>query len=331
MKPRALIVGDRRKDGVRDGVNRALPYLKRRLDVVGVDLDERIDLEKAEADLLLAFGGDGSFLYVAHRLGTNPIPVLGVNFGRLGYLAELQPEDLEEGIEAYLAGRYRIWDRTRLHCVHHAGGTVRDAGFALNDVVVGRRVLGRMVEIDVRIDGAEAITVAGDGLIVATASGSTAHALSAGGPLVEPSLDAFVLVPICPHALANRPLLVPDTSRIELHVRPEREGAVVVVDGREPTPVAPDDIVVVTDARAPLRVLSVTGRTYYDVLRKKLGWKGRPNYRGVEDAMGTGASPAVHASAPRPAPSRGPLAFQVRKVRTRPKKPTKNGKGSKPA
>ena len=313
MKPRALIVGDRRKDGVRDGVNRALPQLKRRLDVVGVDLDEKIDLQRAEADLLLAFGGDGSFLYVAHRLGTNPIPVLGVNFGRLGYLAELQPEDLQAGIDAYLAGRYRIWDRTRLHCVHRTGGKSRDAGFALNDVVLGRRVLGRMVEIDVRIDGAEAITVAGDGLIVATASGSTAHALSAGGPLVEPSLDAFVLVPICPHALANRPLLVPDTSRIELHVRPEREGAVVVVDGREPTAVAPDDVVVVTDAKAPLRVLSVTGRTYYDVLRMKLGWKGRPNYRGLDDASSTGAAPAV----PPPADA------NVRKARA------KHGKGSK--
>ncbi len=321
MKPRALIVGDRRKDGVRDGVNRALPYLKRRLDVVGVDLDERIELQKAQADLLLAFGGDGSFLYVAHRLGTNPIPVLGVNFGRLGYLAELQPEDLETGIEAYLAGNFRIWDRTRLHCVHRTGGKSRDAGFALNDVVVGRRVLGRMVEIDVRIDGAEAITVAGDGLIVATASGSTAHALSAGGPLVEPSLDAFVLVPICPHALANRPLLVPDTSRIELHVRPEREGAVVVVDGREPTPVAPDDVVVVTDAKAPLRVLSVTGRSYYDVLRKKLGWKGRPNYRGSDDATSMGAAstglPAPPASKPPASKARTPRA--------------KNGKRSKSA
>ena len=302
MKPRALIVGDRKKNGVRDGVRRALPFLRRRLDVLAVDLDEELDLSTASADVLLAFGGDGAFLYVAHRLGANPIPVLGVNFGRLGYLPDLQPEDLEAGIDAFVAGRGRIWERTRLHCVHRAGDTARDLGFGLNDVVIGRRVLGRMLEIDVRIDGAEAITVAGDGLIVATASGSTAHALSAGGPLVEPSLDAFVLVPICPHALANRPVVVPKSSRIELFVRPERDGAVVVVDGREPTPVAAGEGVLVSDAKAPLRVVSVSGRSYYDVLRGKLGWKGRPNYRGADDALPKEA-PRAPASPPAPPPA----------------------------
>lgn len=325
MKPRALIVGDRRKDGVRSGVSRALPFLKRRLDVVAIDLDEAIDLSKAEADLCLSFGGDGTFLFVAHRLGANPIPVLGVNFGRLGYLAELQPEDLEKGIDDYVAGRHRIWERTRLRCVHRSGDGVRDAGLGLNDVVVGRRVLGRMVEIDVRIDGAEAITIAGDGLIVATASGCTAHALSAGGPLLDPSLDALVLVPICPHALANRPLVIPESSRVELHVRPDRDGAVVVVDGREPTPVAPDDVLVVSDSKTPLRVVSVTGRSYYDLLRRKLGWKGRPNYQGLDDASLKDA----------PVVPRVPQAPRVPEGKAKPGRAhsskTRPGKGPRPA
>lgn len=316
MKPRALIVGDGLKDGVRSGVRRALPFLRRRLEVVAVDLAGEVDLAKARADLCLSFGGDGTFLDVAHRLAANPIPVLGVNFGRLGYLAELQPEDLEQGIADYLAGRHRIRERTRLACVHMQGGRARDAGLALNDVVLGRGVLGRMVEIDVRIDGAEAITIAGDGLIVATASGSTAHALSAGGPLLDPSLDAFVLVPICPHALSNRPLVVPGSSHIELHVRPGRDGAVVVVDGRRPTPVAPDDLVTVCDAQAPLRVVSVTGRSYYDLLRQKLGWRGRPNYPDLADASQSSASGAA------PSP--------VRPARPQPAR-TRRGKGPRPA
>ena len=203
MKPRALIVGDRRKPGVEEGVQRALPFLRSRLDVSGVDLDDRLDLSKERADVVLVFGGDGSFLYVANRLGTNPIPVLGVNFGRLGWLAELQPEGLEEGIDAYVGGRFQVTERARLRCTHRLGSRVVDEGLAFNDVVVGRRTLGRMVELDVRIDGQGAITVAGDGLIVATASGSTAHALAAGGPLVAPSLPAIVLAPICPHALGH--------------------------------------------------------------------------------------------------------------------------------
>ena len=235
MTTRALIVGDRRKTGVREGVERALPFLRSRLSVVGIDLDERLDLSRAKADLVLVFGGDGSFLYVANRLQENAIPVLGVNFGRLGWLAEIQPEGLEEGIEAYVAGRFTVSERARLRCVHRFGRRVRDEGLALNDVVVGRRArrCGRPARPCGRARGA--ITVAGDGLIVSTASGSTAHALAAGGPLVTPGMSAVVLVPICPHALGNRPLVLPLASRIEMVLHRDHRGeAAVVIDGREP-------------------------------------------------------------------------------------------------
>ncbi len=298
MKPRALIVGDRRKDGVREGVRRARPFLESRLEVVDVDLEQRLDLAKASADLVLVFGGDGSFLYVAERLGTNPIPVLGVNFGRLGYLAELQPEELEAGIDAYVAGRFRVTERSRLACTHVVGMRRREAGLALNDVVVGRRVLGRMVEVEVRIEGRDAIHLAGDGLIVATATGSTAHALSAGGPIVEPSIPAMVLVPICPHALGVRPLLVPLSATVELRVRADHDAAVVTLDGREPVPLAEADTIQIRDARAPLRVISVSGRSYSDLLRLKLGFKGRPNYRGLSGDSLDGDAPVVPAPSP---------------------------------
>jgi len=300
VKPRALIVGDRRKPGVEEGVQSALPFLRSRLDISGVDLDDRLDLSKERADFVLVFGGDGSFLYVANRLGTNPIPVLGVNFGRLGWLAELQPDGLEEGIDAYVGGRFQVTERARLRCTHRLGTRVVDEGLAFNDVVVGRRALGRMIEVDVRIDGQGAITVAGDGLIVATASGSTAHALAAGGPLVAPSLPAVVLAPICPHALGTRPLVLPQSSRIEIVVRGDRAGAAVTVDGREPRALERGETIEVSDAHAPLRVVSVSGRSYYDLLRAKLGWKGRLEYAiDARDGAARSSPPPVLA-APEP-------------------------------
>jgi NAD+ kinase len=279
VKPSVLIVGDRRKPGVEAGVRRHLRFFEERTDVVAVDLDEAKDLSRAKADLVVVFGGDGTFLHVANRLKTNPVPVLGVNYGRFGFLAELPEDEVEAGIGVFLAGTHEVSARTRLKCtIRHEGKTL-DGGLALNDVVVGRHSLGRMVEVDLRIDGREAITYAGDGVIVATATGSTAHALAAGGPILEPGIDAILLAPICPHAISTRPLLVPEPSRIELRVRADRTPAAVTVDGRGPVDLRHGDAVEVEDAHAPLRVVRVTGRSFYDSLRTKLGWAGRPNYR----------------------------------------------------
>lgn len=301
MKPRALIVGDRRKPGVEAGVARHLPFLERRLDVVGVDLEERLDLSRASADVVLIFGGDGSILAVARRLGTNPIPVLGIDYGRFGFLAELEEDEVETGVEAFLAGRHQVSTRARLHCVIRSGGEASES-LALNDVVVGRASLGRMVEVEVRIDGREAIRYAGDGLIVATATGSTAHALAAGGPILDPALDAILLVPVCPHALGNRPLVVPGSSRIEMRARSARAPASVTVDGQVARELAADDVVEVEIAPSPLRVVRVSGRSFHDHLRTKLGWSGSPNYRSPGRAPSPEAGGArPPAKAPRPA------------------------------
>ena len=150
---RVLIVGDRRRPGVADGVRRHRARLAERVEVVGEDLDERIDLAKAEADLVLVFGGDGSILHVARRLGTNPIPVLGVNYGRFGFLADLAPEQLDEGIDRWLEGAAELHRRTRLDVTWLRSDGVGGRWLALNDVVVGRSELGRMVDVDVGIDG----------------------------------------------------------------------------------------------------------------------------------------------------------------------------------
>jgi NAD+ kinase len=304
VKPRVLIVGDRRRPGLRPGVEKALPFLRSALDVAAVDLDGTLDLAREKADLVLVFGGDGTFLQVANRLGTNALPVLGVNYGRFGYLAELEPEELEDGIRSFAAGRFTVSKRTRLRCASVVAGKVREEGLALNDVVVGRQALGRMVEIDVGIDGRLAVTLAVDALIVATATGSTAHALSAGGPILEPTIPGILLVPICPHSLGNRPLLVPESSRIELTLRRERSPGVLTVDGRHPRALATGEGVVVEDAHAPLHVVSVKGRSIYDTLREKLGWTGRPHYRNGDDPAPAPQAPAADAAENPAAPRR---------------------------
>ncbi len=278
MKRTCWIVGDRRRPGVPEGVERHRAFLEARLEIVGVDLDEKVDLSRARADLLLVFGGDGSILRAARRLGTNPLPVLGVNYGQFGFLADLEPEEVEDGIERWLRDEHVTTERLRLRATVRRGGRVEEEHLALNDVVVGRSEIGRMVDIDVAIDGHRAVSYGGDGLIVATPTGSTAHALAAGGPIVEPTVDAVLLVPIACFALSARPLVVRASHRIELSVATSRSAGTVTVDGSPPRTLDRDDVVEISDAGAPLTLVHPSGRSFFDALRTKLGWSGRPEY-----------------------------------------------------
>ncbi len=278
-RPRVLIVGDRRRKGVAEGVADHRDFLEQHLEIVAVDLDTDIDLSNVDADFILVFGGDGSILHVARRLADNPIPILGVNYGRFGFLADVSPGNLEEGIRNYLAGKFTTSERTRLRVRFLKDGAVEHEELAFNDVVLGRDNIGRMVDVDVRIDGREAIRYSGDGLILATATGSTAHAMAAGGPLLDPTVNAIVMAPIAPHSLATRPVVLAGDHRIELQCGESRSPASVTVDGAEPYPLTADHVVEVFDAHVPVRLLRVSGRPFYDALRSKLGWRGRPSYR----------------------------------------------------
>lgn len=282
-RPRILIVGDDRRAGVREGVERHLPFLEATVDVEGVDLDESADLAQATADLVLVFGGDGSILHVARRLGSNPIAVLGVNYGRFGFLADVAPDDLEEGVRRWLAGEYTTSQRARLRVRHESEDGSTQEWLALNDVVVGRADIGRMVDIDVAIDDHKAVSYSGDGLILATPTGSTAHALAAGGPLLDPTLEAVVMVPIAPHALATRPLVLTGTHRVALSTRGSRAPGQVTVDGGPPVTLGDGDRIEVVDACSPLSLVRVFGGPFYEAIRAKLGWRGRPVYRSETD------------------------------------------------
>ncbi len=278
QRPHVLIVGDSRRAGVAAGVEAHLPFLEEHLQVDAVDLEEAIDLGEVHPDLILVFGGDGSILHVARRLGTNSVPVLGVNYGRFGFLADVAPEQLQEGIRRWLAGDFRTSLRSRLRVEFIPEDGASQEWLALNDVVVGREDVGRMVDVNVHIDGRMAVSYSGDGLILATATGSTAHALAAGGPLVDPTVDALVMVPIAPHSLATRPVVLMGSHRVELTVRGSRAPGQVTVDGAPPVPLGDGDRVVVQDGHSPLTLVRVFGGPFYEALRTKLGWRGRPVY-----------------------------------------------------
>ncbi len=278
-----LIVGDRRRKGVAEGVAAHLPFLQAHLTVDAVDLDEALDLSTAEADLVLVFGGDGSILRVARRLGERTIPVLGVNYGRFGFLADVAPDELEDGIRRWIVGDFTTAQRARLQVTHRAEDGAIQTWLALNDLVIGRQDVGRMVDIEVDIDGRRAVSYSGDGLILATPTGSTAHALAAGGPLLDPTVDALVMVPIAPHALATRPIVLAGSHRVALSTRGSRAPGQFTVDGAPPVLMGEGDMLEVEDARAPLTMVRLYGGPFYEALRAKLGWRGRPQY--AQDRM----------------------------------------------
>ncbi len=269
---RILLLGDGKKPAVRRAVRAALPLFRRATGVVTVDLTARLDLARVAADLAVVFGGDGFILGTARRLRQNAIPVLGVNFGKLGFLTEVEGNGLRTALDALRRGRLRAAPRMMLECrIRRAGRSASSPFLALNDVVVTRR-RSRVIALQVDINGEPAADLAGDGLIVASPSGSTAHSLSAGGPIVHPELDSLVITPLCPHTLSLRPLVIPATHTVTLRVaRPVTDG-VVTLDGQVDVPVGEEDTVTVTRAAAPFFLAQTGRRSFYAVLKEKLLW-----------------------------------------------------------
>jgi len=235
----------------------------------------REDLPK-ECDLLVVLGGDGTLIGMAGRIaraGTD-VPILGVNFGSLGFLTEITLPELYPALEAALEGRAAIEMRMMLAARTSRGDQPFADHIVLNDIVITKGALSRIVEISVMVGDAPVMRVRADGLIVATPTGSTAYNLAAGGPIVHPAVDAIVLTPIAPHTLTNRPVVIPASS--EVHMRPIMEGNEVFVtfDGQAGFPLQPGDLVSVRRADRPLRIIRSANRTYFDVLREKLKWGG---------------------------------------------------------
>ena len=225
------------------------------------------------ADLVIVLGGDGTLLAVTREFADRDAPILSVNLGTLGFLAEIAPEDLFPTVDAVLAGNFRIEDRMRFDVAVERGGENLGGFTALNDAVVASTALSRMVYLQTYADGAEVTTYHGDGLIVATPTGSTAYSLSAGGPLLLSTADAIVLTPISPHALTQRPLVLPGTCGVEVHVLDPRGGGVqLTVDGQVGRSLEEGDVVRVSRSAHPARLLVPPDRNRFQVMRAKLRW-----------------------------------------------------------
>jgi NAD+ kinase len=273
IRPRILVLGDGHKTDVRRAVRAALPLIRRAGQVVAVDLASRLDLARIPADLAIVFGGDGFILGTARRLRQNVVPVLGVNFGKLGFLTEVDAAGLRAALNDLRRGRLRSVPRMMLECRIRRGSRLRVGPLAaLNDVVVTRRSISRIITLDVSVNGEAASTVPGDGLIVASPAGSTAHSLSAGGPIVHPDLDSLVVTPLCPHTLALRPIVVPPTHVIAIRLARSVPDSVVTLDGQVDFPLTAADTVLVTRAPAPFFLAQTGRRSFYGVLKDKLSW-----------------------------------------------------------
>jgi NAD+ kinase len=225
----------------------------------------------AGADVLVVLGGDGTILAASH-LVDRPVPVLGVNFGSLGFLTEITMPELYPTLEGVLRGDYKFEERRMLHARVKQRDTADTTGDVLNDVVVTKAALSRIIEFDVAIDGLFVSAFRADGLIVSSPTGSTAYNLAAGGPILHPTLDAVVLTPISPHKLANRPLVVSDRSSIEVRLRAGHESdAHLTLDGQRGFPLRAGDSVTITRSPRTIRLVKAQ-RDYYEVLRTKLKW-----------------------------------------------------------
>jgi NAD+ kinase len=225
------------------------------------------------ADLLVAVGGDGTMLYASRLVAGHDLPLLGINRGRLGFLADITPGEMLRRLDEVLAGDYDEDHRLMLEAVIDDGGAAPRRALALNDVVLQKRETGRMLDFENWVDGIYVNTHGGDGLVIATPTGSTAYALSGGGPIVHPSLDAITLVPICPHTLSDRPIVIRADARIEVRVleRPDTH-AEVACDGLPLGELAAGDRLLVHAASERVVLIHPRGHDYFRLLRSKLHW-----------------------------------------------------------
>lgn len=224
------------------------------------------------ADLIVVLGGDGTMISTARLVGDADVLVLGINYGSLGYLTEFRIEEMFSALHSIIAGDYEIDRRVMLDAEHWRTQEKLATGRVLNDVVINKAALARIIDIDVHLNDLFVNKFRADGLIVSTPTGSTAYNLSAGGPIVYPSMNAVVLTPICPFTLTNRPIVVPDSATIELTLLNENEGVVLSLDGQTGYPMRAADRVIIRKSATTFNLVQPANRNYFDVLRDKLKW-----------------------------------------------------------
>ena len=240
-------------------------------------------------DLLVVFGGDGTILRTARLVRDRDVPIVGINLGVFGYLTEVNLDEMFSAMELILAGEFQVEKRMMLDVEINGGAETFREGTVLNDVVINRGNLSRIVELETTVDGRYLTTFKADGLIIATPTGSTAYSLAAGGPIVFPELNSIIINPICPHTLTNRPIILPENAVIRVTLWTPEQGATVTLDGQVSFTVKSGDTITIRKSRYVTTLVSSPHRDYLEILRTKLGWGGSPTgaARKGQDARGT--------------------------------------------
>ena len=244
----------------------------RMADPRGVDREEI----GSRVDMIVAFGGDGTLLMAARSVRKFNVPILGINLGAFGYLTVFNLNEMIEALEMIYRGDYRTEKRMMLDVLVHGGGKTQEDYSVLNDVVINRGNLSRMVDLEVIVDDRYLTTYKADGLIVSTPTGSTAYSLSAGGPIVFPVLNSIIINPICPHTLTNRPVMLPESASIRVVLWTKGLGATATLDGQLSFDLRSGDSIVIRKSKYVTNLVTSPRREYLQILRSKLGWGGSP-------------------------------------------------------
>lgn len=265
--------GDRRPK-ILEEADRLRDSISKYVEIVAEDFNYQLDLSKVDADIAIVLGGDGSILRAVGQMGYHQLPVLGVNLGKLGFLADLQPSEVSGALKKLLSQNFQLIDHLMLRCQLFRDGESLIDELGLNEVAILNGPPFSMLSIDLYVDDELATTYSCDGLIVSTPIGSTAHNLSAGGPIIRKNLKAFVISPINPHTLTVRPVVDTAERVYELVVTNPGPNTSVVLDGQAKTTILDTDRVRITEAKPAFQLIQIEGQGYYRTLREKLGWSG---------------------------------------------------------
>ncbi len=274
VRPKVFLLGSGDRANVRDQAETLRPLIERHAKIVLEDLEFERDLSELTADLAIVLGGDGSILRAARQMGEAQVPVVGVNLGKLGFLADLSVTQFQQVLPEICSGACQVVEHLMLECRVIRGEQIRHRELGLNEMAILAGPPYRALDFDLYVDSEMATTYSCDGLIIGTPVGSTAHSLSAGGPILRKDLQAFVISPISPHTLTVRPVVDAADRTYDVVVREPGGHTSVVVDGNVICALTSQDRVSVRRATPTFQLVEVAGHTYYRTLREKLGWGG---------------------------------------------------------
>jgi NAD+ kinase len=230
------------------------------------------DAIPSQVEVLIVLGGDGTLLSVARLKGIEAIPILGINVGSLGFLTETYKEEMFQVLEKVLAGDFETEKRLMLEATIYRGGKAVERSNVLNDIVINKGPLARIIDLETHIDGGYLTTFKADGLILSTPTGSTAYSLAAGGPILYPTLNTIIMNPICPHTLTNRPLVLPDSVVVKVVLKSANQDVHITLDGQAERPLRAEDVVEAKKAGTHINLIKSPFKTYFELLRTKLRW-----------------------------------------------------------